>query len=306
MRRPFPWLLALLGLCTLAQAGPRELISECELRIPLGVDGIEALEPICPGLSQALSELSGGAPLAAASLKRLNRAALSDFLLLTAAPSAQAAPAPDPAAVHGILQEFGAAPTHQLTWWDRFKAWCLKWLRPANRNSSSLWLPAWLQKLIPPATVAEAVFYTLLGLIVLAVIYLVRIELRAAGFFKGTQATRGNTRPSFSGAVSPGLSLEQVLRCPLAQRPALLFRLLASELTRQGRLERTASLTHREVAERARLDDAAERARLGELSRLAELQLYGSGPIEASRSEPVLADGQALYVRLRRHAGSGA
>lgn len=306
MRRPFPWLLALLCLCTLAQAGPRELISECALRVPAGVDGIDALEPLCPGLTQALLELSGGAPLAAASLKQLNRNSLSDFLLLTAAASVQSPAVPDPEHLRGILHEIGAPATHQLTWWDRFKAWCLKWLLPANRNSPSLWLPAWLQKLIPSAAVATAVFYTLLGFIVLGVVYLVHAELRAAGFLKRGQARPVNSRPSFAGAVNVGLSLEQVMKSPLAQRPMLLFRLLVNELARQGRLDRAASLTHREVAQRARLADAAEREQLAELSRLAEWQLYGRGSIESAHSEPVLAEGQALYVRLRRQQGSGA
>lgn len=304
MRRAFPWLLALFGLCTLAEAGPRELVSDCAVRAPVGVDGIDALEPICPGLTQALAELSGGAPLAAASLKRLNGGSLNDFLQLTAISSTQSATAPDPAAVGGILRGFSVAPTHQVSWWDRFKAWCLRWLVPANRKSPSLWMPEWLQKLIPSAATAEVVFYTLLGLIVLGVIYLVRNELRAAGLFQRAKATRSDLGPSFTGAVSTALSLEQVLKFPLAQRPALLFRLLASELARQGRLDRSASLTHREVAARARLEDARERARLVELSHLAELQLYGGAPIDAARSEPVLAEGQALYVRLRRQPGS--
>jgi hypothetical protein len=306
VRGRYPWLLALLGLCTAAQAGPRELISECAQRVPAGVAGIEALEPLCAGLTQSLAELSGGAPLAAASLKRVNRDSLREFLRLTDAPSDAGLVAPDPAAVGGILREFGKAPVRELTWWDRFKAWCLKWLIPTNRNSPSLWLPQWLRKLVPSATVAAVIYYTLLGLVVLAVAFMVRNELRAAGLFQRATGKGINPRPSFGGAVSVSLSLEQVMKSPLAQRPALLFRLLAAELSRQGRLGAAASLTHREIAERARLDDSAEREPLSRLSRLAEFQLYGGGLIDPARSEPVLAEGQALYVRLRRQPGRGA
>jgi len=34
--------------------------------------------------------------------------------------------------------------------------------------------------------------------------------------------------------------------------------------------------------------------------------LYGRGSIESAHIEPVLAEGRALYVRLRRQQGSGA
>jgi hypothetical protein len=300
VRRAFPWLLALLGYCAAAQADPRELVNDCIAHLPAGATGIEALEPLCPGLGQAISELSGGATLAAASLKRLDHDGLVMLMSLTAAPTAHSVAPPDPAAVAAILREFTKAPAHQLGWWERFKAWCLKWFAPASRNAPSVRLPAWLSKFSLSQAVATALFYSLLGLLVIAVLWMVRNELRAAGLLGRSRAGPNNTRPSFAGSVSASLSLERVLKTPLAQRPALLFRLLAGELSRQGRLTAEASLTHREVAARARLDDATEREQLNQLSHLAELQLYGSVAIEPARSEGVLAEGQALYVRLRR------
>jgi len=306
VQRHFPWLLALLGYCAAAQADPRELVSGCIAHLPTGVTGIEALEPLCPGLEQAISELSGGATLAAASRKRLDHDGLVMLLSLTAAPTAHSGAPPDPAAVAAILREFAKAPAHQLSWWERFKAWCLKWLAPASRNSPSARLPAWLSKFSLSPTAASALFYSLLGLLVLAVLWMVRNELRAAGLLGRTRAGPTSTRPSFAGSVSASLSLERVLKAPLAQRPALLFRLLAGELSRQGRLAAESSLTHREVAERARLDDAKEREQLGQLSRLAELQLYGGVTLEPVRSELILAEGQALYVQLRRRPTGAA
>ncbi len=304
MRRIFPWLVALLGLSGIAQAGSRDLIADCAQRAPAGVAGIEALERLCPGLTQSLAELGQGAPLASGSLKRMTRDSLSEFLQLTAVPVSQPVKLPDPSALGGILHSFGQAPTRHLTWWDRFKAWCLKWLVPANGGARTL--PAWLTKLTPSAAVAKAAFYTLLGLIVIAVLFMVRNELRAAGLFSRTPTPQDTSRPSFHGDVAVTLSLEQVLKSPLAQRPALLLRLLVGELARQGRLESSASLTHREVFERARLEDTQERQRLEQLSRMAELQMYGGALIEPACTEEVISGAKALYVRLRQQPGGAA
>jgi hypothetical protein len=306
VRRHFPWLLALLGYCAAAQADPREFVNGCIAHVPAGVTGIEALEPLCPGLRQAISELSGGATLAAASLERLDHDGLVTLMSLTAAPIVHLGARPDPAAVGAILREFVKAPAHQLSWWERFKAWCLKYFAPASRNSPSLRLPAWLSKFSLSPTAAGALFYSLVGLLMIAVLWMVRNELRAAGLLGRSSADRTSTRPSFAGSVSAGLSLERVLKAPLAQRPSMLFRLLAGELARQGRLAAESSLTHREVAERARLDDTKEREQLNQLSRMAELQLYGGVAIEPVRCELVLAEAQALYVELRRRPTGAA
>lgn len=304
MRPVVPWLLTLLGLCTAAQAGPRELIDNCARQLPTDLHGLEALEPVCPGLTQALTEASGGAPLAALSLQRLDRAALIALLQVTATSEPVAGKAPDPAAVGAILQEIEQASAKPLTWWDRVKAWWKKWLSGSSAQAAPLQLPAWLTRLSMPAAVIKGLLISLLVLLAAGVAILVRDELRLAGVFSRTKRPTGSATFSFPGVAAGELSLEQVLGSDLAERPALLFRLLVAELVRQGRLAAAGSLTHREVAKRAQLDDAAEREQLTRLSDLAEYQLFGQRPIIFYEDNDALLQGQSLYLRLRRqHSG---
>jgi hypothetical protein len=295
-----PWLLALLGVCSAAEGGPRDFIADCAARLTPELTGIKALEEVCPGLRQALNEVAANAPLAVASLDRLTGRSLPEFLFLTAAAKAPAVQPPDPAAVAAILRNLAQSPQAELSWWDRFKAWYLKWLSHPLSRYPGFELPRWLSKLSLPAAVVTALLYTLLGLMVIGVGLIVRNELRAAGILARAARPRRTHGEAFGMAGTVELSLEQVLAAEPMQRPALLFRLLVNELTAQGRLESARGLTHREVAVRARLDDEQERRRFARLSRLAEYQLFGPGALGVDQSRAVLADGQALYLDLRK------
>jgi hypothetical protein len=96
------------------------------------------------------------------------------------------------------------------------------------------------------------------------------------------------------GPVESRLAL--LRRAPLAQRPAQLFAMLITRLVAAGRLPPDRSLTHREVARRAHLDDPEQRRVIESLARLSERQLYSGSATTPAGLDELLARGEDLYT----------
>jgi hypothetical protein len=137
--------------------------------------------------------------------------------------------------------------------------------------------------------------------VTIAAIWFVALELRAAGVFArqrpaGSMAPQRRT-PSRIEAAAPAPALDSA---PMPERPAILLRLLVEELSMRGRLRGDRHLTHRELAEQAVLDDAAQRERFSVLAGLAERLLYGPRTRSVEGVENIVNDGRDLLSQVAR------
>ena len=300
-------LLLLAGAGAAAHAGPRDVIAQCAAHVqpahvPAARVGKHALVPPCPGLADALGALGVGvvAPPATSRVE-LSRQWLDGVLTLTAAARPPALRPPDPSRVAAILRGLGQGPAATPTWWDRVKAWCVRWLLPRTFSAPTGAFARWLAKLTPSMAAAKMLLYALLGLTIIGAAVVIGQAIRAA--FRSARSGHvvdRRRRDQPGAAVAPGPASDSTP----AEQPARLFAQLAETLSAQGRLSRARSLIHREVAERAVLADEGLRVALARLAHLAELELFGGAPLTAEQNAEARADGHLLYAGL--HARSRA
>jgi hypothetical protein len=82
-----------------------------------------------------------------------------------------------------------------------------------------------------------------------------------------------------------------------SDRPSILLQMLVAALVKTGRLQAERSLTHRELATRARFDDSSQRESFRRVAQLAERIVYGGAEAPADLDEVVQA-GRALHSQL--------
>lgn len=188
---------------------------------------------------------------------------------------------------------------------ERLKAWILARLARQASDQPAAWWTKWLAKLTPSQAVLDTLLVVLLLLVVGGAIAVVIGELRAAGVLaRRAAAGATGTRP---GAPAPGparLRLADVQAAPPGERARLLLQLVIEVLSASGRLRGAISLTHRELAAQALLDDDPARARLARLAALAERQAYGARDQPEAKLEPELGDGLELYAALADAPGT--
>ncbi len=294
-------LLLLAGAGAAARAGPRDVIAQCAAHVaptrapPAHVGGHPLAKP-CPGLTDALGALGVGvvAPPATSRIE-LRRQWLDAVMDLTATARASAVRPPDPAAIPAILRGLSQVPAATPTWWDRFKAWCVKWLLPRTFNAPTGALARWLAKLSPSTAAAKMLLYALLGLTIIGAAAVIGRTIRAAirSARTGHVGNMSRRDPAWA-ATTPGPASEPTP----TEQPAQLFAQLAETLSAQGRLSRARGLTHRVVAVRAVLANAGLRAALARLAHLAELDLFGGAPLSAEQNAEARASGRLLYASL--------
>jgi hypothetical protein len=300
--------LALL-LAGVATAGPRDIVADCARRVPPGTAGLEALEAECPELRAALDEIGVRPLLSPETRETILASSLAQAVELMAPAASCGRRAPDPASLAAALRSIGAAATPE-GWWERFKAWLLERLaRPARAEAKpdwADWLAKRLARLSPSQALLGALYVALLAAVVIAAVLVIINELRAAGVLRARPGPGHprELRGPWPGAAFAGAPAPDGPRAP--ERARLLLQQVVERLTAAGRLTGERSLTHRELAERARLDDEATRLQLARLAALAERQLFGAASLPDSAVEPVLAGGEALFAALGRPPGRPA
>jgi hypothetical protein len=298
-------LLALFGCGPLRAAPPdaQAVISRCASQAGTEVTGISALGKACPGVQAALDQLGLTAFLPPSWPKTLTTHGLAD---LDALVQHYAQPPPSAAPRAATLRSIAARltpPPLPPTWPQRIRMWIRHWagslLRPVVR---------WLRHLGPShahSGGAEAIFYGLIGLLLLAAAALLIVELRGAGLI-GRRRPAARPRPRSRGGASFAEPLETESGEPdwalLREQPARVLRLLVDSLTRAHRLEGDHHLTCRELETQARFDTEIERGGFARVARLAERQIYGP-PGAAALSEETLHDARMLHARLLAAAG---
>lgn len=194
--------------------------------------------------------------------------------------SAVAPAQPDAAAVGGILAALREPPKlrEELSWWQRLLRW-INWLLSSDDDADDG--PGWLERLMQGITpgMAQAIWWTLLALLVAALATIVIAELRAAGAF-GPRRRRGRQdaiAPAASSAQAPqaATTLSAIAALPLPEQPAALLRWSIAALAQRRLLPRDASMTNGELRSRLRRAAPVEVEVFAALVRAAEAQTYG-------------------------------
>ncbi len=273
-----------------ADAAARAAIETCVARMDNVPVGLPDLEQRCPDLDAAL-QAAGVRPLIIdSSRSRFNRDSL--WLLRNLIHPAQA-PVPAVAALPPILRALHAPQVAPKSWWVRFLEWLGEHLAPGQNSNAPSWLTG-IQRVLPRLQwLWTAIMWCTVIALPISVVFLVVREMRAMGRQSVDERVAvGET--AAGGRVESRLGLLRQL--PLGQRPAQLFALLIGRLVAAGRLPPDRSLTHREVARRARLEDPQQRQLINQLAMLSERQLYSGAVSTPAGLDELLARGEDLYT----------
>ncbi|HTV79245.1 MAG TPA: DUF4129 domain-containing protein [Steroidobacteraceae bacterium] len=268
---------------------PRSVIRECGIRIDARPTGLTALETVCPGLQSALARAQLLPLLIDSSRTRLDRHSLLQLPRLLDPPVAHA---PDIAALQPILRSLAAIRVVPRPWWRRLWDWLVEHFTPRPTSSNSWWSDL-LQSALQIRWLWLAVVWITLIALVLTIAVVVWREMKAMGRRSADDPiTRGDG--AVRGLVPSRLALLRAT--PLGQRPALLFAMLIGKLVAADRLPPDRSLTHREVARQALLDDVRQRHLIESLARLSERQLYARAPAMPDGLADLLSQAEDLYT----------
>jgi hypothetical protein len=272
-----------------ADAAARAAIQICVARIDNVPVGLPDLEQRCPDLPAAL-QAAGIRPLIIdSSRSRLDRNSLAPLRNLI---HPVQTPVPAVTALPSILRTLHAPPVAPKSWWLRF----LEWLGEhtgREQNSNDPWWTGIRRLLSGPQWIWTAIIWTTgIALFILVAVIIV-LEVRAMGRQSVDDPVAAGEIAA-AGRVESRLALLRQL--PSSQRPAQLFALLIGRLVAAGRLPPDRSLTHREVARRAQLDDSQQRQLIDQLARLSERQLYAGSAAAPAGLDELVARCEDLYT----------
>jgi hypothetical protein len=279
MRLGLALLAGLLATGAMAQDAALTALDACRAKLDARSDvGLERIERKCPGLSKTLAAAPWGGLLPKAMRERQDDVSAESLrqlgeLVRRANQTVQPREAPDMASLAPVLAELGEKGQQGVTRWERFKRWLKdKFERKEDAGDEQ---ESWLKKLGRQFETSEGVArvityvgYTLVGLLVAFVVW---SELRAAGLLGGLR--RADTRAE-AAAWRRKLTLAEVAKAPLAERPGMLLKLLGEALVRAHRLPAADGLTAAEIARRARVE-LAEREDLRAVAGVADTVRYG-------------------------------
>jgi hypothetical protein len=182
----------------------------------------------------------------------------------------------------------------KVTWWDRLREWLRSRLKPEEEEPPT-WLFKWLDELGRHEMALRIIGYSLYGLIVIAALWIVINELRAAGVFGAGARRRARAAGALASArAKHELTLADVESSDPANRPSLLLTLLLAALARREDRMIDDSTTHRELATRVTLTDSAQRMTFGRLVRCAERVRYGATLPTRGEIDEVVGDARRL------------
>jgi hypothetical protein len=265
--------------------------------------GIGELRLVCPDLEHAIVDSDLNDQLPENWQQQLNRSAIADLSWqLHRYQSKSASAAPRVPTLYQVAHTLNQ-PQPRHGWWQDFKDW-LRQLLLTRTSPAPSFLNRWWSRLSPSQLLMRSMLYGLLGAIIVMALWIVRRELQAAraGAGAAKRALQRSLRlPSAAAEEAP--SVADIDRAPLAERPAVLLRLLVQALLQSGRLRSERSLTHRELGVRGAFDDPEQQLRFVRISLLAERLLYGASLAAISATaqpqiDQALTDGRQLYAQL--------
>jgi len=300
------WPLALLLAATfpaLAQARDAlSAIDQCLAQLDRGLDvGYERIAARCPDLGPSLAASPYAAWLPPGWNKtpnRLSAGALEELrtLLAREANRPSAVSAMRVARVPQVLATLAPPEKPRAGWWSHFKEWLRDVIARRPQPDEEGWLRRLLGDLTVSDTVARAIDWVALAIVIALAGAIVANELRIAG-------VPGDRRQLHSRHVAadapPGeLTLDDIEQANPSQQPQLLLELVTARLGAQQRLPPARALTVRELTRAARLPDEADRARLAELAVTCEQARFAEREIAPQRLASALRQGRELLASL--------
>lgn len=278
-------------------AAPVDVIGDCAAQLDRSSKGLTALNAQCPELEPSLTALGLTDTLNEGWRNTLNREGLQDLERLVRRYQADKTPAPDVGALHAIVDELGREQASQ-SWWDKVKAWLRPWFE--SRDSESFaWLDRWLKKLSGAASTIRAITYALMIMVLIAAIFFVVNELKAAGLLsRAASSMPPGSKPRTKQASAERTSPADLETAKALDKPAILLRLLVNRLLETGRLQAERHLTHRELTTRTAFDEKNQQEQFARVANLAEGLLYGHGQVRIEDVENIVASGQTLLGEL--------
>jgi hypothetical protein len=270
-------------------AAPNSAIADCSAHPDGRPTGLSELEKDCPQLQAALEQAQLRPLIIDSSRARFDRHSLEQLRMLTHSSTGRA---PDVAALTPILRGLTAPRVPPRAWWQRLWDWLIAHFTQ-QQDASAPWLTDLMRLALRARWLWNAIIWCTLIALPVAIGIIVWREVRAMGRRSNDELTKTDA----TRIVGPSQSRLAALRAaPLTQRPALLFALLIGQLVAAGRLPPDRSLTHREVARKALLDDAEQRRLIETLARVSERQLYAGVPDQPAGLAELLARGEDLYT----------
>jgi hypothetical protein len=281
-------------------AAPLDVVRKCADTASPALNGMKALEAVCPGLQDALASLRFDKILIEGWQQKINTHALADVDALAQQYSRSQWHAPDTASLPKILESLQREQTPKISsWWQSFKTWLKNWL-----SHSDSALASWLNRLLErwsahtdvSATFLTIVTYCLAALVVIAAVLIVVREVRAVRV--GRRARRA-AQPTSSNALDPERGLDPGL-VPGSATDALavLLRALVKRLLQLGRLRADRSLTHRELVMRSIFESDEQRAAFAAVAYGAESNFYGPRNRAPESADEVKRRGEVLLAQL--------
>jgi hypothetical protein len=192
----------------------------------------------------------------------------------------------------------------KVTWWDRLREWLRSRLKP-DEEEPPTWLFKWLDELSRHETALRVTGYALFGLIVIAALWIVINELRAAGVFGARARRRARSAATLASArAARGLTLADVESSDPLNRPSLLLKLLLAAWAKREDRTIDDSTTHGELAARVILEDSSQRMTFGKLLRCAERIRYAATVPTRGEIDEVVGDARRLLDALAIAPGS--
>jgi len=282
-----------------SEGSARQVLEECVEALDPDVIGLEDIETTCPDIRVALEELGLTDLVAETQLNVLSRDGLHSILALVAryqqSPEREAIGSDTLAPVLDSLRK-PPVPEQSLSWYERFKRWLRETFdQQETRSGQDSWLTRWLDEHPLPEIVRSVLFYGSVALVVLLALGIIVNEIRTA--------TRGRRR-KIAYAVANAAEVTRELT-PAAsdvdaggERPSALLRLLIATLVKTGRLTGAHSLTHRELAKRARFDDSSQRESFQKVAQLAEREVFSGKDLASDDLGEAVRAGRSLDEQL--------
>jgi len=280
-------------------AAPLDVVRQCADTASPALNGVKALEAVCPGLQDALAGAGFDKILIEGWQQKINAHALADLGELAQRYSRTQRHAPDTASLSKALESLQEKAPQPTSWWQSFKTWLKNWL---SRSDSTL--ASWLNRLLDrwsatsdvSLTFLKLVTYCLTALVVIAAGVIVVREIRAAGV--GRRARRA-AQPESSNPSTPGRDLDLgLVPGSAADALAVLLRALVGRLLQLGRLRADRSLTHRELVVRSVFESDEQRAVFAAVAFGAESNFYGPRDRSPDSSDDVRRRGEVLLAQL--------
>lgn len=182
---------------------------------------------------------------------------------------------------------------------QRFMDW-LRELLGDDDESEGGWFGEWWSDVRIPEYVIRATFYTLAGLIILSALAVVAIEVIAARRGSSRAVPVGSRTGPATVPATPGrpLTLADLDRADLRDKPAMLLELLLRRLASAGLMTRRPASTHRDLSRDSTCLAGSDAVVLARLADSAERVRYGDVAPDPGSIDELVTRGVAMFRRL--------